>query len=167
MNRRPIHTVRSDWTLIDAPDVLDALGSAYLVAAERNTHDGRLTVIVADEPPIGWHLSISHRDHRGEPRRYPSWDEIADARDVFLPADLTFAMLLPPADQYVAVHATTFHLHEHPTPATRSQLVRCAMAAIDPAPAPVSLDAPVAIVAGLVVDRLVAAGHLRPARARS
>jgi hypothetical protein len=47
-----------------------------------------------------------------KPGRYPTWDEIADARYQFVPNDLTMAMLLPPREQYVNLHETTFHLHE-------------------------------------------------------
>jgi hypothetical protein len=51
-----------------------------------------------------WHLSIS------EPSRYPTWDEIADARYQLIPDDVTMAMLLPPPDEYVNVHNNCFHL---------------------------------------------------------
>ena len=53
-----------------------------------------------------WHLSISH------PARYPSWDEIKEARYALLPDDCTMAMLLPPKSQYVNIEETCFHLHE-------------------------------------------------------
>lgn len=65
------------------------------------------TVFVS--PPfagMGWHLSISN------PRRYPTWNEIRDARYEFLPDDMTFALLLPPRDEYVNVHPNCFHLHQ-------------------------------------------------------
>jgi hypothetical protein len=75
-------------------------------------------VIVAQEPagqaPAGiwvpvealtlWHLSISH------PHRYPTWDEIADARYELVPDDVTMALLLPPPVEYVNEHDTCFHL---------------------------------------------------------
>lgn len=51
-----------------------------------------------------WHLSISHRD------RYPTWDEVADARYLLVPEDVTMALLLPPPEQYLNVHETTLHL---------------------------------------------------------
>lgn len=51
-----------------------------------------------------WHLSISH------PSRYPSWDEIADARYELIPDDVTVALLLPPRDEYVNAHPYCFHL---------------------------------------------------------
>ena len=79
----------------------------------RNVHDGYLRALIAEEP-LGWHLSISSIDHKGNPKRYPTWDEIADARYELLPSDLDFVMHLPPPDDYVAVHKTTFHLHEFP-----------------------------------------------------
>jgi hypothetical protein len=76
------------------------------------------TIIVAQEPalraPAGiwlppaalllWHLSIAHR------RRYPTWDEIADARYELVPGDVTMAMLLPPPDEYVNANEHCFHL---------------------------------------------------------
>jgi len=78
----------------------------------RNVHDGWLAAFTGTIPAEGFHLSISHRKPDGSPGRYPSWDEIAHARYELCPADITMAMLLPPMDEYVAVHPTTFHLHE-------------------------------------------------------
>lgn len=66
-----------------------------------------LLVFVGREPQ-GWHLSISH------PMRYPTWDEIVDARYALVPNDVTMAMLLPPKEQYVNLHENCFHLHEVP-----------------------------------------------------
>jgi hypothetical protein len=58
---------------------------------------GHLSVIT--EPgPDGFHLS--------------TWEEILEARNLFCPRDRTYAMLMPPAAQYVNVHPTTFHLWE-------------------------------------------------------
>jgi hypothetical protein len=66
---------------------------------------GMLTVFVATENGM-LHLSISH------PMRYPNWDEIKAARYDLLPNDMTFALLLPPMQQYVNTHRNCFHLHE-------------------------------------------------------
>lgn len=71
----------------------------------------RLTVIVGKEPlgPRGepmWHLSIAH------PRRYPSWDEITEARYRFVPDGAMMAMFLPPRGEYVNAHRNCFHLYE-------------------------------------------------------
>lgn len=106
---KPISKQRSTWT--DRGQHLIAEGMPPVRQFERNVHDGRLLALI-DELPTGWHMSLSFRNHRGENSRYPSWDEIADARYTLLPADLDFVMHLPPADRYVAVHATCFHLHE-------------------------------------------------------
>lgn len=112
----PLSKQRSEWRPFAGPPVPAAARCSW---HERNVHDGVLAACAAIEPlgPDGaleWHLSISHRDHRGQFRRYPTWDEIADARYQLLPPDLTFVMYLPPAEEYVAVHPTTFHLHQDP-----------------------------------------------------
>jgi hypothetical protein len=81
--------------------------------------DGHLSVFVGPEPP-GWHLSISHRSNllgptgHPLPGRYPTWDEIADARYLFCPKTITMAMLLPPPEEYVNIHQSTFHLWQVP-----------------------------------------------------
>jgi hypothetical protein len=53
-----------------------------------------------------WHLSIAH------PNRYPTWDEIREARYALVPDSVVMAMLLPPKGQYVNVHPNCFHLWE-------------------------------------------------------
>jgi hypothetical protein len=77
----------------------------------RNVSDGRLRAILGEEPD-GWHLSVSFVNHRGDGTRYPTWDEIADARYRLAPEEITLVMFLPPPEAYVALHDTTFHLHE-------------------------------------------------------
>lgn len=72
---------------------------------------GACRVIVGQEPtgPGGalyWHLSISHA------ARYPTWDEIKEARYRWVPDNVTMAMILPPRSQYVNIHPNCFHLHE-------------------------------------------------------
>jgi hypothetical protein len=107
VERRPMTRARSQWI---AGKPMTMAGAAESVWTRR-VGDGVLTVIVAEEPQ-GWHLSISHRDHRGRYSRYPKWDEIADARYAHVPDELTMVMVLPPPEEYVALHDTTFHLHE-------------------------------------------------------
>lgn len=53
---------------------------------------------------VGWHLSISHLD------RYPTWDEIAEARYDLIPNEVTMALLLPPQEKYLNIHSNCFHL---------------------------------------------------------
>lgn len=82
------------------------------------TSDSGCSIICAHEPaksaPAGiwlppeelriFHLSIAHPD------RYPTWDEVADARYELIPDDVTMAMLLPPSGEYVNAHEHCFHL---------------------------------------------------------
>ena len=62
--------------------------------------------IVCGKEKIGWHLSISH------PTRYPSWDEIKQARYELIPNNVMVAMLFPPKEQFVNIHNNCFHLFE-------------------------------------------------------
>lgn len=109
--RRPLTRQRSPWENITDERLDHELLPCPASWHRRRVTDGVLLACVADEP-AGWHLSISFRDHRGRTNRYPTWDEIAHARDELLPADRAFVMFLPAAGEYVAVHDTTFHLHE-------------------------------------------------------
>ena len=81
-------------------------GCSVFVAREPNGF--RTSVIERPgERPLRWHMSIAHR------HRYPTWDEIATAREALLPNDLTFAQILPAAwDEYVNLHPNCFHLWE-------------------------------------------------------
>lgn len=117
MKRDPITKIRSPW-LEDPRQFMMVEGKYPYRVFIRNVSDGYLWAIVAIEPEIGWHLSISFRDQRGRLTRYPTWDEIADARERLLPDELGFVMHLPPltTDEYVALHLTTMHLHQHPEP---------------------------------------------------
>lgn len=109
MEHTPITRQRSAWEVIERGEILGYCNVWY----RRRVGDGVLVACVADEPD-GWHMSISHRDPNDRPKRYPRWDEIAHARDELLPAEIGFVMHLPAAGEYVALHLTTFHLHEHP-----------------------------------------------------
>jgi hypothetical protein len=89
----------------------------------KDVEDGRLQVFVGPNYD-GFHLSISHLvvDEAGKasPGRYPTWEEIKEARYFFCPAASTMAMLLPPKGEYVNDHPTTFHLWEVPELAGRT-----------------------------------------------
>jgi len=104
---KPLTRQRSPWVEVDTQLILGVEAKVY----QRRVNDGVLMAIVGHEP-AGWHLSISFRDHRQRLTRYPHWDEISHARYELMPADLPIAMILPPEDEFVAVHDTTFHLHE-------------------------------------------------------
>src|SRR4051812_11792584 len=66
---------------------------------------GECSVVVTREFSR-WHLSIAH------PKRYPSWDEVAEARYNALPAELWMAMILPPPSKYINVHPYCFQMIE-------------------------------------------------------
>jgi hypothetical protein len=109
MERKPLDVTLAAWHEIPGLTI-DGIPTA---AHRRKVHDGVLTVLVSEEPQ-GWHLSISHKHRRPGMKRYPSWDEIAQARYQFLPPSLTFALILPPLEQYIALHDTCFHLNQIP-----------------------------------------------------
>jgi hypothetical protein len=109
---QPMTKQRSQWVQVPVGP-LDGLVVDGSKVYQRNVHDGHLTAIVSPEPH-GLHLSISHRTNGRNPKpgRYPTWDEIAHARYELCPHDIDMVMHLPPPSDYVAVHDTTFHLHE-------------------------------------------------------
>jgi hypothetical protein len=69
---------------------------------------GDCSVIITHDNSKTWHLSIACS------WRYPTWNEIAEARYRLLPGDITMALLLPPLEEYVNVHKNCFQLHEIP-----------------------------------------------------
>ena len=112
------------WKRIALPQPVLAAASAGepgMRGYQRQVGDGHLTAFVAQAIWPGWdgpqwHLSVSHRtnDHPPRPGRYPEWDEITDVRYRFIPDDVTMAMLLPPAREYVNMHDTCFQLWQVP-----------------------------------------------------
>lgn len=62
--------------------------------------------IIGGDDGFRWHMSISH------PQRYPTWDEMKEARYRLLPDDCYMIQVLPPKTEYVNLHDRTFHLHE-------------------------------------------------------
>jgi hypothetical protein len=109
MEHTPITKQRSPWERKGQMD----FGGYQALVWHRQVGDGLLVAMVGEEPP-GWHLSISFRDRRDALTRYPRWDEIVHAREQLLPHDIDFVMHLPKLGDYVALHDTTFHLHEYP-----------------------------------------------------
>lgn len=57
-------------------------------------------------PMTRQHLSISCED------RYPTWNEIHDARYSLMGLGVSVVMFLPPTPQYVNIHPNCFHLYE-------------------------------------------------------
>lgn len=103
-----------DWYEIQTQDNVLRLLDTKVRTFQKNLKDGRLTVLISRDDGF-LHMSISHRiDTRQGPKpgRYPTWDEIKEARYKFCPDEVTMAMYLPPKSEYVNVHETTFHLWE-------------------------------------------------------
>lgn len=107
------------WQEKHVPGQMAAQLEAGVRLFQKDAGDGgHLTVFVGRTASDGWHLSISHRrnlvDALGQhpPMRNPTWEEIRDARYLFIPSDINVAMFLPPPGEYVNVHQTTFHLWE-------------------------------------------------------
>src|SRR4051794_23643316 len=102
---------RTGWKLIPAAAAVQALVGVDMKVYQKDLDDGHLTVIVGKEDGK-WHLSISHRTNDLQPGRYPTWDEIHEARYEFCPPKALIDMILPPKEEYVNFHPTTFHLWE-------------------------------------------------------
>jgi len=105
---------RTGWRKVPLPAALYPVmptASNY----QKEVADGHLNLIIDVEDGL-FHLSISHRvdgpDGKTRPGRYPSWDEIYEARYEFCPPKATMAMYLPTKEEYVNIHPTTFHLWE-------------------------------------------------------
>ena len=74
---------------------------------------GDLRVLVSRDPEqrkgsvvYRWHLSISCE------HRYPTWEEMKDARYCLLPDNVYMAQILPPQSEYVDIHPNCFHWYE-------------------------------------------------------
>ena len=115
-----------DWRPVPLPgDLRRAMEpgtKAYQADAENGGH---LTAFVSRSLDAGWHVSISHRwgilgpGGRPIPGRYPTWDEIKDARYRFVPDAVTMALYLPPRAEYVNIMDTCFQLFEFRDPLNR------------------------------------------------
>jgi hypothetical protein len=58
-----------------------------------------------------WHMSIAYK------KRYPTWDDVAEARWQCIPADFWMVMVLPPPAHYVNLHENCFQLKQISPPA--------------------------------------------------
>lgn len=82
----------------------------------RRYQRGKLTVLISRDklPNPGrisydherWHLSISH------PERYPTWDEIGEARDALIPENVWLCMVHPPRAFWLNYNGHVLHLFE-------------------------------------------------------
>lgn len=114
---RPLEKVSGPWTPFTYGEdrQLRETLPYFRGAWRKRVAGGGLRAILSEDVPGGWHLSVSFAAATPTGKaRYPSWDEIADARYELLPSALTFVLFLPPPEEYVNLHDTCFHLHEYP-----------------------------------------------------
>lgn len=123
LNAARIKRIAANWRPTEVPTQL-LIQSPYLKAFQREVHLGHLSVFSGPEP-AGWHLSISHRtnDTPPKPGRIPTWEEVAEARYLFAPPEITLAMLLPPLSEYINLHPTAMHLWQVGGPVPQSELI--------------------------------------------
>lgn len=81
-------------------------GCSVIVTRELLPGQGRDSRIMIPR----WHLSIAH------PRRYPTWDELGEARDRLLPEDGWFCMAHPPREFWANIHPNCLHLWQFDDP---------------------------------------------------
>lgn len=100
----PVQERRVPASLADAiPGVrLFQVGSCAVLVS-RDVLETASGIVTGD---ARWHLSISH------PRRNPMWDEIGDARDALVPADVVMCVPFPPRAWWLSIHPHCFHLWE-------------------------------------------------------
>lgn len=85
---------------------------------QKDVEDGHLTCLVSHSDPHGYHLSLSHRLNEAGPDgtypsgRLPTWDEIKEARYLWVPNHVRMTLHLPPREEYVNVMDTCMHLYE-------------------------------------------------------
>lgn len=98
---------KSDWHM--SPELARVASTIQEMMPEttyaRGYQRGDVRVMVTKDAGR-WHLSASCA------YRYPTYDEIADARYDLLADNLEMVMVLPPAANYVNSHPYTFHLWE-------------------------------------------------------
>ena len=88
------------WRRVETPFIgIEAFRRGDLVALRAREPHGR-------DSQLKLHLSVSHK------ARYPTWDELFNARYSLMPGDMTVAQILPAPEQYVNVHPFRFHLWE-------------------------------------------------------
>lgn len=118
-NQRELMTNRPPDALTGRKHTLvEMLVPPKLAAALQNTENhyirayalGECSILVTKEFD-SLHMSIAH------PSRLPTWDEVAQARYRLLPGNRTYAMILPPVEEYINLHPHCFQLMEVAAPA--------------------------------------------------
>ncbi len=83
-----------------SPDTRGYMLDGVKVFVSREKHK----VIPGQTSEYSLHISISRPD------KYPTWDEIKEARYRFMPRDRDAYMILPKEEDYVNYHPNCFHI---------------------------------------------------------
>ena len=100
------------WQWVDDPGataLLTRVPERQISVLTCRVPDGTLQAIRDTNTEGLWHLSITHQPKRRRKHRFPTWAEVAHARNDLLPANLTVVVYLPPP---VAAADDTLHLFE-------------------------------------------------------
>ncbi len=100
---------KNGWKMLPPCAELVDMIMMGLAPGTRQWVKGNIRVLFSPEEDHGggekWsHLSISLS------HRYPTWDEILDARYTFFPDTQEVVQVLPPKSEYVNMHRNCFHL---------------------------------------------------------
>ncbi len=98
-------------------ELVETMARAGVVVniSRRPVLDGELVAFVRCEPPHHiWHLSLSHWPKRSRKhRRWPTWDELIEARTQLVPSNADMVLHVPTVDGITA-NDPTIHLYECP-----------------------------------------------------
>ena len=98
-------------------EVIESMARAGVTVkiSRRPVLDGELVAFVRCEPPQHiWHLTLSHWPKRSRKhRRWPTWDELIEARTQLVPANAEMVLHVPTIDG-IAASDPTIHLYERP-----------------------------------------------------
>ena len=98
-------------------ELIDSVARAGVTVRilRRPVQDGELVALVQCEPPHHiWHLSLAHWPKRSRKhRRWPTWDELIEARNELVPANADMVLHVPTIEA-MTTNDPTIHLYECP-----------------------------------------------------
>lgn len=90
----------------DVPPLVEMRDLPIKVKGTKVYSMGECTVHHRLDEENGHYLSVSH------PSRYPTWDEVAEARYRLVPDRFVMAMIMPPMKHYLNIHPYMFNVHQ-------------------------------------------------------
>lgn len=108
------------YSLLNTPGLtagLETAGMKHVAVWKNVVWDGELRAVV-HLAPTGWTMSLSHGsvDRKGKvkKRRYPTWVEIAEAKDELLEGGLAYICSVPSGDEAKEMADTTIDVYQFP-----------------------------------------------------